>query len=132
MIKGGCLCGAIRYTVRGEITEVTHCHCTMCRKQHGAAFATFGAVRSAELEWTEGQESMVYYASSTQLERAFCPRCGSSLLCRSPAEPEVEYVALGTVDGDPGCRPELHIWVDSKAPWFEITDTLPQQQEEEL
>jgi hypothetical protein len=130
MIEGGCLCGKVRYTINGSITDVSHCHCSMCRKMHGAAFVTFGSVQKNELEWLCEAEDIVVYRSSEILERAFCKHCGSSLLCREPGEPELEYIALGTVDNDPGCMAEYHIWVDSKAPWYEISDGLPCHAEE--
>ena len=125
MIEGGCLCGKVRYAIDGEITEVSHCHCSMCRKMHGAAFVTFGAVQRTDLRWLNGAERVAEYRSSADLIRKFCRHCGSSLLCHSDAEPDVDYIALGTVDGDPGCRPAFHIWVGSMAPWYTITDELP-------
>lgn len=125
MIEGGCLCGKIRYTIDGAIIDVSHCHCSKCRKLHGAAFATYGTVGSEHLRWLSGEEHMTVYRSSAHLERVFCNLCGSALLCREDDEPDVEYIALGTVDGDPGCRPAYHIWVGSKAPWYTITDDLP-------
>jgi hypothetical protein len=129
MIKGSCLCGKIHYAIDGEMTDVGHCHCSSCRKMHGAAFATFGTVDKKHLRWISGAEHIVIYRSSANLERLFCDQCGSSLLCRSSDEPDVEYIALGTVDGDPGCRPAYHIWVGSKAPWHEITDELLRYEE---
>ena len=131
MIEGGCLCGEIRYTVEGSITDVSHCHCSMCRKAHGAAFATFGTVGREHLTWQSGKKHMREYRSSADLERVFCDLCGSTLLCRSSDEPNVEYMALGTVDGTFDCPPAYHIWVGSMAPWYSITDDLPQFAEED-
>jgi len=125
MIDGGCLCGNIRYTIDDVITDVSHCHCSMCRKIHGAAFATYGAVQREHLRWLSGEEHIAVYRSSADMERMFCSLCGSTLLCHADDEPDVEYIALGTVDGDPGCRAAYHIWVGSKAPWYSITDDLP-------
>lgn len=129
MIEGGCLCGEVRYAIDGAITDVSHCHCSMCRKMHGAAFATYGTVRREQLLWSNGEQQVATYSSSGNLDRMFCNRCGSTLMCRSNDEPDVDYIALGTVDGDPGCRPAYHIWVGSKAPWYEITDDLPRFEE---
>jgi hypothetical protein len=98
---------------------------------HGAAFATYGAVNKSELRWLSGEQLQAIYRSSLGLERMFCKQCGSSILCRSGDEPDIEYIALGTVDGDPGCQPEYHIWVSSKAPWCTINDGLPQYEQEE-
>ncbi len=131
MIEGGCLCGAVRYQIDTAITDVSHCHCTMCRKHHGAAFATYGAAERNHLHWLQGEEKISVYRSSAQLERLFCSLCGSSLLCQTDEEPNVVYLALGTLDDDPGCRPAYHIWVGSMAPWHTITDDLPRFQAEE-
>lgn len=126
MIEGGCLCGEVRYAVDGQIGQVSHCHCSMCRRIHGAAFGTYGAVPKDNFHWLSGAELVTNYRSSDSLERTFCSRCGSTLQAILEAEPDFIYVTLGTMDGDPGCRPECHIFVGSKAPWHEITDALPQ------
>jgi hypothetical protein len=131
MTEGGCLCGTVRYQVDNAISDVSHCHCAMCRKHHGAAFATFGVAARDHFHWLQGEEHISVYRSSAQLERLFCSDCGSSLLCQTDEEPDVVYLTLGTLDGDPGCRPAYHIWVGSKAPWHTITDDLPQHDKEE-
>lgn len=131
MIEGGCLCGDIRYGVDGPISDVSHCHCGMCRKHHGAAFATFGEAAREDVHWLQGEDKIKVYRSSAQLERWFCTSCGSSLLCRTDEEPNVMYLALGTLDDDPGILPAFHIWVSSKAPWYEITDALPRFEKED-
>ena len=101
MIEGGCLCGRIRYAVDGEIGEVSHCHCSMCRRIHGAAFATYGAVPRENFRWVSGAGTVKRYRSSTTLERTFCGNCGSTLQAILETEPDVIYLALGTTDGDP-------------------------------
>jgi hypothetical protein len=131
MIEGGCLCGEVRYSVNSAFTDVSHCHCAMCRKHHGAAFATYGEAERSNFHWLQGEEQVIVYRSSAQLERLFCGLCGSSLLCRADEEPGAVYVALGTLDDDPGCRATYHIWAGSKAPWYLITDDLPQFETEE-
>ena len=98
----------------------------MCRKAHGAAFVTWGTVQRSEFQWLSGEELVKHYRSSSVAERLFCAECGSSLMVLYEGEPEIGWVTLGTVDGDPKCRPGYHIFVGSKAPWFEITDGLPQ------
>jgi hypothetical protein len=126
MIEGGCLCGAVRYAVDGEIGQVSHCHCEMCRRIHGAAFGTYGAVPKENFRWVSGADSVNTYPSSETMARTFCSNCGSTLQAILKTEPDVIYLTLGTTDGDPKCRPECHIFVESKAPWHEITDDLPQ------
>lgn len=127
VIKGSCLCGTVRYEVTGPVEVVGHCHCSICRKSHGAAFATWMIINSDQFRWTSGVESVAEYESSPGRERCFCKRCGSPLAASHAGQ--VTEVVLGTADGDPGVRPREHIFVGSKAPWYEITDSLPQSEE---
>ena len=126
MIEGGCLCGKVRYRIDGQITDVSHCHCAMCRKAHGAAFGTYGAVQQDQFHWTDGQDLIKIFSSSADMDRTFCSNCGSTFQTIYKPEPDLMYLALGTVDGDPGCRPEYHIYIGSKAPWSDVTDDLAQ------
>lgn len=77
--QGHCLCGAIRYEVRARIQAVTHCHCLMCQRAHGAAFVSWGAVRQRDFHIVEGRDQLRQYASSPGVLRSFCGRCGSPL-----------------------------------------------------
>jgi hypothetical protein len=127
MLRGSCLCGAVRYEIRGPIIRASHCHCTMCRKAHGAAFATYGRVERKDFVLVSGE--IASYHSSPGVERTFCKRCGSSLQFISDKRPTTLGIALGTLDDDPGIQGSLHIFVDSKAPWYPITDDLPKHAE---
>ena len=126
-IQGSCLCGAVRYEISGSFDIAGHCHCSLCRKSHGAAFASHAHVDPEQFRWTAGVEQVQKYESSPGGERCFCQRCGSMLAVTEARK--VSWVTLGTVDGDPGIRPSGHVFVGSKAPWYEITDTLPQFEE---
>jgi hypothetical protein len=123
MIEGGCLCGAVRYELRGEPRSMTHCHCSMCRKAHGAAFVTFVEFARGDFRFTSGEDSTLPYESSPGSRRPFCRRCGSTLLFHSESDDEV-WIAAGSLDTDPGCRPGSHIFVASKAPWLHLDDAL--------
>jgi len=125
---GGCLCGGVRYEISGALRHASHCHCSMCRKHHGAAFGSYASARRAEFRWTAGEALVGRFASSPGIERGFCTRCGSTLFWDAIANRESFGIALGTLDGDPGVRPSLHIFVGSKAPWFEIADRLPRHE----
>ena len=129
MTSGSCLCGGVHYAVDGEFSDVTNCHCRMCQKMHGAAFGTYGEARRDGFRWTEGEDLVQVYDSSPGVERRFCRRCGSTLHFQFDLEPDHCYVTLGTVDGDAGARPRVHIFVSSRAPWYEIGDDLPQYDE---
>jgi len=129
MIRGSCLCGGVRYEVRGFASAMTHCHCSRCRKAHGAAFGTYARVDRADFRFVSGADEVGSYRSSPDVLRTFCRRCGSTLQFVRESKPEGFWLAVGTLDDDPGIRPSHHIFVDSKAPWFEITDGLPQHAE---
>ena len=123
-LQGGCLCGAIRYEVEGPLTDISHCHCSMCRRFHGAAFSTYAKADTAKFRWLKGQELLVAYETTPGIGWAFCRVCGSSL--GIPSDGKLASITLGTLDTDPGVRPGYHMFTGSKAPWYEITDTLPQ------
>ncbi len=129
MIKGRCECGNVQYEVNGELTEFCHCHCSVCRKLHGAAFVTWGGVARDEFSYTSGANDVKAYAFSDNADSIFCTHCGSRLLVDYKPEREMLYITLGTVIGDVDCPPGFHQFVGSKAPWFEISDDLPQYDE---
>ena len=126
MIQGSCLCGSIRYQINGLLSRVSHCHCSMCRKAHGAAFGTYASVQDNDFAVVSGSEDIAAYQSSPGVRRTFCRRCGSTLQFISDKRPGSFSLALGTLDDDPVVRPSLHIFTGWKAPWFAITDGLPQ------
>lgn len=123
-VQGGCLCGAVRYQIDGQLFDVENCHCSMCRRFHGAAFSTYAKFNPEDFRWLQGESKVVVYRSSPGQGWAFCRTCGSSL--GLPGGDKLIEITLGTVDGDPGVRPERHTFVGSKASWYEILDPLPQ------
>lgn len=123
---GQCLCGRIRYAAGEFSARMAHCHCSMCRKFHGAAFATFGSARQDEFRWLAGGEEVKSYRAGNGTRRLFCPHCGSSLAFISPAHEGTRIeVALGTLDTDIAQRPDAHIFVGAKANWVTLCDGLP-------
>lgn len=125
-ITGGCLCGGVRYEVRGPFLRAGHCHCSRCRRHSGAAVCTQGRVRREDFALISGADLVKSYRPDGGSVKAFCSMCGSSLFGGTwPEGPEVS-IRLGAVDGDPGIRPQFHTFVGSKAPWDEILDDLPQ------
>ena len=123
-IDGGCLCGRVRYRIEGRLFNAGHCHCSMCRKQHGAAFSTYAQCNPEEFKWTTGASLVKTYETSPGNGWCFCTACGSSLA--GTENGRITWITLGSVDGDPGTRPATHEFVGSKGCWHEITDTLPQ------
>lgn len=126
MPDGSCLCGGVRYVVTGALGPVAMCHCGMCRKASGSAFATNASVPEDGFRVLQGAELVQAYESSPGATRSFCRRCGSPLWKRDPRQAGQVRIRLGTLDDDPGVRPAFHWAVESKAPWFTITDDLPQ------
>ena len=126
MIQGHCECGRVRYEVDGDIDDFSHCHCSQCRRLHGGAFATFAGVPRDRFRYLSGEGSIRVYASSETHDRVFCAECGSPVLVSVSGEPNSVYLSMSTVDGDPPRPRGYHIFVGSKAPWYEIDDDLPQ------
>jgi hypothetical protein len=129
MLEGSCLCGAVRYEVTGVVHDVHHCHCSMCRRAHGAAFSTFARLTASEFRVVTGADQIRRYRSSAPIERSFCGVCGTRLTVRFEGMPDTVWVSHTTFDGDPGLRPGVHMFVGSKADWDEIADGLPQYRE---
>jgi len=125
MIKGSCLCGGIQYEIDADLGPVTNCHCGQCRKASGAAFASNASVPTAAFRFVSGAELLKEWESSPGKQRCFCGRCGSPILKRNDDHPETVRLRLGTLDNDPHIKPSRNIYIGSKAPWFEITDSLP-------
>lgn len=122
MTRASCLCGSVAWEIDGVLELMSHCHCSRCRKVHGSPFATYVAAPAAGFR-LRGGEHVVRWRSMPGVDRSFCGRCGSVV-------PGVEsgeriFVPAGNFDDDPGARPLAHIFVASKAPWYEIPDALP-------
>src|SRR5690606_38411956 len=118
---GSCLCSAVTYRLSTAPKAVTHCHCSQCRKSHGAALASYGSVPRSMLHVTSGSSSVRAYVSSSTVVRSFCMICGSTLFwSRSDGEfADWISIALGTLDTPFVLRKQKHVHVDSAASWFE-------------
>ena len=125
--RGSCLCGAIRFEVDLFEPRTGNCHCSMCRKFHGAAYATIAEAKRNHFRWIRGQELIKGYTAENDTTRSFCANCGSSLTFASPeADPDLVEIALGCFDDDVPVRPDAHIYVASGAEWARPEDDLPQ------
>lgn len=125
MHRGSCLCGGVRYEVDADLKEIVMCHCGMCRKASGTAFATNAPVPEDKFRITAGAELLKGYPSSPGRMRFFCGRCGSPIYSKGIKVPNVVRLRIGALDTPVGRRPDLHYMVEFKADWDEITDTLP-------
>jgi hypothetical protein len=126
MLHGSCLCRGIRYEISGKLTDARNCHCSMCRKAHGAAFRSRASVRTADFRLVSGDDLLTFFESSPGNHRGFCRVCGSPIVSKFDAYPSVLGLPLGALDDDPGIRPAMHVYVTDKAPWHVISDDLPQ------
>ncbi len=130
LYHGSCLCGVVRFEVDQFLPQVAHCHCSMCRKFHGAAYATIAGVSRSKFRWVEGEDALKGYTAENGTTRTFCSHCGSSLTFSSPrASDGVVEIALGTMDEDVPVEPSAHIFVGSAANWVVLSDDLPHYEE---
>ena len=129
-IAGSCLCGAVRYELTQEPVWSHHCHCSRCRKTGGGAFASNLFFKIDALRYSRGTEHLRSFKppDAQRFTHVFCGRCGSTLPFRNEALGLVG-VPMGGLDEDPRYAPRAHIFVGSKAPWYTITDRLPQHPE---
>ncbi len=125
-LTGQCLCEAIQYRITGDLGPIFNCHCSKCRRWHGAAFRTRASIQRSQFAWVTGEEHLTEYKSSPTTTKLFCKICGSNLISTYDHYPDVIGLPLGGLEQDPGRRPEAHIFVGSKAPWYDIVDQLPQ------
>ena len=123
-LAGRCCCGAVHYVVDDAFDYALNCHCGDCRRATGAAFKPFAGIARERLRVTQGEDAMLRHGGEGNFDM-HCARCGS-LLYSVVRDGAVVHVTLGTLIDAPGLRPSAHIFVASKAPWFTITDDLPQ------
>jgi len=136
MIKGSCLCGGVRFEIAGVSGPFELCHCNRCRKVSGSAFAALIGGKTEDLRLLQGKELITTYEaplleSPPPYRTAFCRRCGSPVPDPDPQAAWVE-VPAGLLEDDPGLQPDKHIFIEFKAPWFEVADTLPQFDKQRL
>lgn len=126
-LAGGCLCGMVGYDVVDAFDYAMNCHCGQCRRATGAAFKPFAGIERARLRITQGADAISIFGNPDQAHDVHCMRCGS-LLWSVVRDNAWVHVSLGTLIDMPSIRPQMHIFVGSKAPWHEITDDLPQHE----
>ena len=126
-LAGKCLCGEVQYTVADKFLYAKNCHCSNCRRATGSAFKPFAGIERNKLRLTNGTENLSRFGNEDAHD-AHCKACGS-LLYSVVRDGRFVHVTLGTLVDAPSIRPTAHIFVGSKAPWFTITDDLPQHQE---
>ena len=127
LLAGNCECGAVRYRVADAFLYASNCHCSRCRAATGSAFKPFAGIQREKLEIIDGADSLLVHGDD-DLNDTRCAACGS-LLFSVVRDGAYVHIAMGSLVDAPSVRPNKHIFVGSKAPWFEITDDLPQFEE---
>lgn len=125
-LSGGCLCGTVAYQVADEFIWAAYCHCGDCRRTTGSAFQPIARIERSKFAVTQGMKRLLIYGDAVTHD-AHCGVCGS-LVYSQVSEAAFAHVPMGTLIDAPSIRPSKHIFVGSKAPWFEITDDLPQHE----
>lgn len=124
---GGCLCGAVRFRIGLPPKWVAHCHCSMCRRAHGAGYVTWVGVEDSQFTLLSAPGWIGAYASSVAARRSFCRTCGTPLFFRSERWPGEVHVARACVPGDVGLAPQAHVFFSDRVPWIEVADHLPRR-----
>lgn len=129
MYQGSCLCGAIQYEIDGELSGAAFCHCSRCRKANGSAFAASATIAQSAFKLKQGVDALKAYSTPTGVHRLFCSGCGAPIYSQRDSNPGWLRLRLGTLDTPLPQGPQQHIFVGSKASWYEIHDDLPQHAE---
>jgi len=122
-VTGACLCGAVRFRAAMPPNWVAHCHCSMCRRAHGAGFVTWAGFPRGAVEIESGADVLSRYRSSSQATRSFCGRCGSPLFFESGRWPDEVHVTLASLEPAEGLEPQAHAYWSSRAPWADWSGT---------
>jgi hypothetical protein len=125
-LRGHCLCGEVRYEVDAELGPIVACHCSFCRRAHGAAFIPVFAVSRNDFRWLAGEENVKVFTTPGGGTRTFTTCCGTRLFNSPRKFPEIVSLIAETLDEPLTEPPAVHINVESKAPWYEIRDDKPQ------
>lgn len=123
-LKGRCLCGEVEFEIEDSLKYAGFCHCSQCRRLSGSAFSSFGGLAESKLDIKLGSEKITYFEKSEGSKIAFCSKCGSQLFSHKIGKGLI-HVRLGTLDESPSKEPQAHVFVDSKAGWFNFCDDLP-------
>lgn len=126
-LVGGCLCGAVRFHIEGAPKWVGTCHCSKCRRAHGAGSVSWVGVESGRFRLDEGRDALGTFESSPGATRNFCTRCGSPMLFHSTRWHGEMHIALGSLDPGHGLAPTVNAFFDDRAPWVHVEDGLPRR-----
>ena len=124
IVRGSCLCKAVSFHFELPSKWCAHCHCSMCRKAHGAGYVTWVGFKKEKFTLDQGQDQLNWFESSANASRGFCSQCGSSMFFRSERWSGELHVALGCLDDEIDRQPQAHAFHDSHVPWMPFDDAL--------
>lgn len=129
-MKGGCLCHQVQYEVEAPFKVFQYCHCSRCRKLTGTVHSANLFVSPTQFRWTKGEEQIGRYQlpGAKYFSTAFCKNCGSTLPWQTNDGSNM-VITAGTLDEDPGIKPQQNIFWASRAPWCVETSELPKNEE---
>jgi hypothetical protein len=119
---GSCLCGDLRFQAQLPSKWVAHCHCSMCRRAHGAPLVTWVGFKSEAVRFDDPQSRLHWYESSPGAGRGFCSRCGTTLFFRSERWPGELHIVRSNFDGPLDREPQVHVSYDDHVPWLQVGD----------
>jgi hypothetical protein len=125
MYSGKCLCGTVNINITGEISDIIHCHCSLCRKNSGTAYATNGFIHTADFKIISGENCLTEFSTKPGRYRHFCTKCGSPVFSSNDQDPSRLRIRLGIITSDISERPISHNFVTSKANWEDLDVELP-------
>ncbi|WP_286270844.1 GFA family protein [Thalassotalea hakodatensis] len=125
MYKGSCLCGKVQIAIDGAISDIIHCHCSLCRKNSGTAYATNGFVEREDFTFVSGEHELSQFSYKANRVRHFCKHCGSPVYSENLEDIQRIRLRLGLLDTPIIERPMSHNFVTSKANWEEMDAKLP-------
>ena len=123
ILKGGCLCGALRYEASEPPVDTGYCHCTICRRSTGAPVLAWASVPVRSFAYVQGTPAI--YPSSSWGQREFCARCGTQICYRQTKDARNVDLNTGSLDDPALCPPAMHIYYADRIAWFDTADTLP-------
>lgn len=125
MYEGACLCGAVKVEINGSISNIIHCHCSLCRKNSGTAFATNGFINATEFKVLDQENRLTFFEFKPGKKRDFCGMCASPIFSSNADIPNKLRIRLGLLDSPILKRPISHNFVSSKANWENLDAELP-------
>lgn len=129
MYTGKCLCGAVQVQINGAISDIIHCHCSLCRKNSGTAFATNGFINATDFTLVTGENNLTQFNFKPGRTRHFCTTCGSPIYSSNSDDPSRYRIRLGLLDSDINEKPLSHNFISSKANWEDLDADLPRYTE---